>query len=75
MSDSEPREPGASQREETDPFQIRLSYGVEVLQELLNLLEKYAPVWYTEWHQSRTVEALRGLEESRQLAKTRVPKS
>ena len=75
MSDSESKEPGASQREEIDPFQTRLAYGVEVLQELLNLLEKYAPLWYTEQQQSRAVEALRGLEESRQLAKTRVAKS
>ncbi len=32
----------------------------EVLQELFQLLEEYAPVWYTEEHHNRAVAALLG---------------
>ena len=31
----------------------------EVLEELFQLLEEYAPTWYTEEHHNRAVEALR----------------
>jgi hypothetical protein len=75
MRDSGSKEPSGDQREESDAFQRRLAYGVEVLQELFNLLEEYAPTWYTEEHRSRAVRALRGLEESRQLAKSRAARS
>lgn len=75
MSDSRSKEPGGDQREESDPFQRRLAYGVEVFQELLNLLEQYAPTWYTEEHHRRALTALRGLEESRQSAKSRAARS
>ena len=40
----------------------------EAFRELFNLLEQYAPVWYTEDHHNRAVAALRVLEEYRQLA-------
>jgi hypothetical protein len=32
----------------------------EVLEELFQLLEDYAPMWYTEEHHNRAVAALRG---------------
>ena len=75
MGDSRSKEPSGDQREESDAFQRRLAYGVEVLQELLNLLEQYAPTWYTEEHRRRALTALRGLEESRQPAKSRAARS
>ena len=40
----------------------------EAFRELFNLLEQYAPVWYTEDHRNRALTALRVLEEYRQLA-------
>ena len=75
MTDSGSKETSGDQREQSDAFQKRLSYGVEVFQELLNLLEQYAPTWYTEEHHRRALSALRGLEESRQLAKSRAARS
>src|SRR5262250_1287364 len=72
MGDSGSKEPSGDQREQSDAFQRRLAYGVEALQELLNLLEQYAPTWYTEEHHRRASRALRGLEEARQLAKGRL---
>ena len=41
----------------------------EAFRELFNLLEQYAPVWYTEDHHNRAVAALRVFEEYRQLAR------
>jgi hypothetical protein len=35
----------------------------EVLEELFQLLEDYAPTWYTEEHHNRAVAALLGREE------------
>jgi hypothetical protein len=52
-----------------------MAYGVEVFQELVNLLEQYAPTWYTEEHHRRALTALRGLEEARQPAKSRAARS
>ena len=75
MSDSGSKEPSGDQREESDAFQGRVTDGVEVLQELVNLLEQYAPTWYTEEHHSRALRALRGLEEARQLAKSKAARS
>jgi hypothetical protein len=75
MSDSRSKEPSGDQRKESDAFQRQLAYGVEVFQELLNLLEQYAPTWYTEEHHRRALTALRGLEESRQPAKSRAARS
>jgi hypothetical protein len=75
MTDSGSKEPSGDQRELSDAFQRRLAYGVEVLQEMLNLLEQYAPTWYTEEHHRRASRALRGLEEARELAKSRAARS
>ena len=75
MSDSGSKEPSGDQREQSDAFERRLTYGVEALQELLNLLEQYAPTWYTEEHHRQALRALRGLEEARQLAKSRAARS
>ena len=38
----------------------RVPSAREVLEELFQLLEGYAPVWYTEEHHNRAVAALRG---------------
>ena len=38
----------------------RVPSAREVLEELFQLLEDYAPVWYTEEHHNRAVAALRG---------------
>ena len=75
MGDSGSKEPSGDQREQSDAFQTRLAYSVEVLQELVNLLEQYAPTWYTEEHHRRALRALRGLEEARQLAKSKAARS
>jgi hypothetical protein len=37
----------------------------EVLQELFQLLEEYAPTWYTEEHHNRAVAALQGAHEEK----------
>jgi hypothetical protein len=75
MTDSGSKEPSGDQREQSDAFQKRLAYGVEVLQELLNLLEQYAPTWYTEEHHRGALKVLRGLEEAQELAKSRSARS
>ena len=75
MSDSRSKEPSGDQRKESDAFQKQLACGVEVFQELVNLLEQYAPTWYTEEHHRRALTALRGLEEARQPAKSRAARS
>ena len=48
--------------------QAQFALFVEAFREMFNLLEEYAPTWYTEAHHNRAVDALRGLEESRQPA-------
>ena len=75
MSHSESNEVSADRRKEFDAFQTRIAHAAEVFRELTNLLEEYAPVWYTEEHHNRAVAALRDLEESRQLAKTEAARS
>ena len=57
------------QREEPDAFQAQVTFFVEVFRETFNLLEEYAPLWYTAGHRSRAVAALGMLQESRQLGK------
>ena len=47
----------------------------EVFRELFNLLEQYAPVWYTEEHHKRAVAALRVLQDSRQPANAEAARS
>lgn len=44
--------------------QLHSAKVAEVLRELFNLLEEYAPVWYTEEHRDRAVAVLRDFEES-----------
>lgn len=52
------------QRDKSNAFQRESAYIAEVFRELFNLLEEYAPVWYTEEHHKRAVAALRYFEES-----------
>jgi len=65
MSHAESNEVSLERREALDAFQARLTHAVEVFREVFNLLEGYAPVWYTEENHSRAVEALSSFEESR----------
>jgi hypothetical protein len=44
------------------PEPQRVPTAREVLEELFELLEDYAPTWYTEEHHNRAVAALRGNE-------------
>ena len=55
------------QPKRSDAFQPQSEFA-GVFRELFNLLEEYAPLWYTEEHHNRAVAALRALQESRQLA-------
>jgi hypothetical protein len=75
MSDPESGEVTGSHRQQSDASPAQLESIAGVFRELFNLLEQYAPVWYTEEHQGRAVEALRALEESRQLAKAQAARS
>jgi len=74
MSDSE-FESSEGQREKSAALRIELAGAAEVLRELFNLLEQYAPAWYTEKHHNRAVAALRVLEESRQVGKNEAARS
>ena len=49
---------GQNQRQTLPPSEA------EVLLELFNLLEQYAPVWYAEEHHNRAVVALRSSSKS-----------
>ena len=73
MSDAESDEStcrlGGGNREKSETFQEQLAYVEDVFEELLGLMEQYAPAWYTEEHYNRAVIALRVLEQSRQFAK------
>ena len=51
------------------------AFFVEVFREMFNLLEQYAPAWYTEWHHRRAVAALGALQESRQRGKSEAARS
>ena len=75
MSDSELDEFSAGQREKSVTLRIELAGVAEVLRELFNLLEQYAPTWYTEEHHNRAVAALRVLEESRRVGKAEAARS
>ena len=52
------------QRDKSNASQRESAYIAEVFRELFNLLEEYAPVWYTEEQHKRAVAALRYFEES-----------
>jgi len=69
MNDSELDESSEGQREKSVALRIELAGVAEVLRDLFNLLEQYAPTWYTEEHHNRAVAALRVLEESRRVGK------
>jgi hypothetical protein len=70
MSDSDEGE-----REKSVGLRMELAGVAEILRELFNLLEQYAPTWYTEEHHNRAVAALRVLEESRQVGKNKAARS
>jgi hypothetical protein len=67
MRDSEFEERSGGLRKEPAPEaqSVRVE---EAFRELFNLLEQYAPVWYTEDYHNRALAALRVLEEYRQFA-------
>ena len=67
MRDAEFEERSGSLRKKPAPEAQSVCVG-EAFRELFNLLEQYAPVWYTEDHHNRAVAALRVLEEYQQLA-------
>jgi hypothetical protein len=75
MSDSELDESREGRREKSVALRIELAGVAEVLRELFNLLEQYAPAWYTEEHHNRVVAALRVLDESRQVGKNEAARS
>lgn len=75
MSDSELDESSEGQREKSVALRIELAGVAEGLRELFNLLEQYAPTWYTEEHHNRAVAALRVLEESRRVGKDEAARS
>ena len=75
MNDSELDESSEGQREKSVALRIELAGVAEVLRELFNLLEQYAPTWYTEEHHNRAVGALRVLEASRQVGKNEAARS
>ena len=67
MRDSEFEERSGGVHKKPAPEEQSVCVG-EAFRELFDLLEQYAPVWYTEDHHNRAVAALRVLEEYRQLA-------
>jgi len=75
MSDSELDESREGQREKSVALRIEVAGVAEVLRELFNLLEQYAPTWYTDEHHNRAVAALRVLEEARQAGKNEAARS
>jgi len=54
---------GGSQREKSDAFTAQVVFVAEVFRELFDLLERYAPMWYTAEHHNRAVAALRIFDE------------
>ena len=74
MSDCEPKDRGEGGHENS-ALEAESGYVEEVFRELFNLLEQYAPVWYTEEHHNRALAALRALKEARQAAKAEAARS
>lgn len=74
MSDCEPKDRDEGGHEKS-ALEAESGYVEEVFRELFNLLEQYAPVWYTEEHHSRALAALRALKEGRQAAKAEAARS
>jgi hypothetical protein len=58
MSDSKFDQMRGDQPKKSDAFQAQSEFA-GVCRELFNLLEAYAPLWYTEEHHNRAVAALR----------------
>ena len=75
MNESELDESSEGQREKSVALRIELAGVAEVLRDLFNLLEQYAPTWYTEEHHNRAVAALRVFEESRRVGKKEAARS
>ena len=75
MSDLESGEATRSRREQPDASPAQLESIAGVFRELFNLLEQYAPAWYTEEHHNRAVAALRVFDESRQVGKNEAARS
>lgn len=73
MSDSESDATG-SHRSQSDASP-ELESIAEAFRELFDLLEQYAPVWYSEEHRYRAVAALGILEKLRQRAKSQAARS
>ena len=74
MSDPEFEERSGG-RHKKPSLEAQSVYVAEVFRELFNLLEQYAPVWYTEEHHNRALAALRALKEGRQAAKAEAARS
>jgi hypothetical protein len=53
---------GEVQSDKSNAYRAQSVFAAEVLREFFNLLEEYAPVWYTEKHHDRAVVALRIME-------------
>ena len=75
MSDSASDEVTGSHGEKSDVSPAKLESIADTFWELFNVLEQYAPVWYTEEHHNRAVAALRVLEKLRQRAKSKAARS
>jgi len=74
MSDSEVEERSGDRRKKAAREGQAVAVA-DVFRELFNLLEQYAPTWYTEQHHNRAVAALRLLEKDRQLAEGKAARS
>jgi hypothetical protein len=69
MSAPEFDEMSSGPRQKSDASKTQLSFVAEAFLELFKLLERYAPVWYTEEHHKQAAAALRALQEPGQRAK------
>jgi hypothetical protein len=58
----------AKQRLPEESLSLCAGKLVEALMELRDLLEEYAPVWYTEEHREKVMSALRMAEQARRRA-------
>lgn len=74
MGESESDATG-SHREQSDASPAQLESLAKAFRELFDLLEQYAPAWYTEEHRYRAVAALGVLERFRQRAKSQAARS
>ena len=69
MSAPEFDEMSSGPRQKSDASKTQLSFVAEAFLELFKLLERYAPVWYTEEHHKQAAAAFRALQEPGQRAK------